>query len=65
MRGHVTTVVALACHALIARYFLAESVFTAHEEEEHCWCLRRLWTVSNVCDIYVVRGYLVECDVVC
>lgn len=36
MRGHVTTVVTLAYHALIAKYFLAESMLTAHEEEEHC-----------------------------
>lgn len=35
MRSHVTTVVTLAYHALIAWYFLAESVLAAHEEEEH------------------------------
>jgi hypothetical protein len=36
MRSHVTTVVALAYHALIAGHLLAEGVLTAHEEEEHC-----------------------------
>jgi hypothetical protein len=40
MRSHVTTVVTLAYHSLIAWDFLAEGVLAAHEEEEHC--LKRL-----------------------
>lgn len=33
--GHVTAVVTLAGDALVAREFLADGLFAAHEEEEH------------------------------
>jgi hypothetical protein len=39
MSCHVTAVVTLAYHALVAWNFLAEGVLTAHKEEEHCECL--------------------------